>query len=807
MKLAAQLLAATLLLIAGAAPCSAQTIATLYGGFGEALGVASDASGTVFVADAGFGASGALVEVRKLDDLWTVSPIGQGVGVAQGLATDSSGNIFIAVPGDNAVKEILAAGGYTNVRTLGAGFSAPRAVALDSGGNVFVVDGSNTVKEILAAGGYATVDTLPARLDTPSALAVDRSGNVFVADSGSIIEILAAGGYAEVSPLGGGRFQTPIGVAVDSLGNVFVADAGPPPHAHMQPPPIGGVFEILAAGGYTIVNGIGIGFTAPTAVAVDADDNVFVADTGNGAVKEVVAAGGYQNVATLGGGFAGLEGIALDGAANVFVLDIVGSSISEFPHNGGYATVDTIVVGAINQPVSVALDGSGNAFATIGNVVTEIPASGGYAGITPIHGGFAAPQGIAVDGQGNLFVADTFNNAVKEILAAGGYTTVTTLGSGFNQPYGVAVDKAGNVFVADTANNAVKEIVAAGGYATVETLGSGFNTPTGIAIDGSGNAYVADYGNSEIKQIQAAGGYTAVSILGIGFNAPRGISVDAAGNVFVADTANRAVKEILAGPPTLFAAVLPDSRAVQARNPATIFATLINSGPTALANCQVALPANAVAFDHLTLSYQTTDPSSNTLTGTANTPVTIPGNNGAQTFLVSIEGLAAVTAPAMPLEFGCDGPSAVTAAPVITGVDTLDLLMSSTPIADIIALAATPTNNGIIEVPVNGAGAFAVATDNVGVPDTITASVDTGTAGLPLSLSLCQSNPSNGQCLAAPTPTVSLSFAGGATPTFSVFLQSTGAIPFAPAISRVFVRFEDARGLLHGSTSVAVQSP
>ena len=87
---------------------------------------------------------------------------------------------------------------------------------------------------------------------------------------------------------------------------------------------------------------------------------------------------------------------------------------------------------------------------------------------------------MAVDGSGNVFVADSGNNAVKEILAAGGYTTVNTLGGGFSSPRGVAVDGSGNVFVADTGNNAVKEIPAscvAGQYTTVNTLGSGFSIP------------------------------------------------------------------------------------------------------------------------------------------------------------------------------------------------------------------------------------------------------------------------------------------------------------------------------------------
>ncbi len=157
---------------------------------------------------------------------------------------------------------------------------------------------------------------------------------------------------------------------------------------------------------------------------------------------------------------------------------------------------------------------------------------------------FSEPQGVAVDGSGNVFVADTGNSAVKEILAAGGYTTVNTIGSGFFYPYGVAVDRSGNVFVADTFHNAVKEILAAGNYATVSTLGSGFSSPVSVAVDGSGNVFVADLSNDAVKEILAVGDYTTVKTLGSGFDGPEGVAVDGSGNVFVADTL--AVKEILA---------------------------------------------------------------------------------------------------------------------------------------------------------------------------------------------------------------------------------------------------------------------
>jgi len=509
-----------------------------------------------------------------------------------------------------------------------------------------------------------------------------------------------------------------------------------------------------------------------------------------------------QSIVTLGSGFDSPEGVAVDGQGNVFVADTFHNAVKEILAAGGYVTVNALGSG-FSDPSGVAVDSSGNVYVadTGNNAVEQVLAAGGYATVNPIGGdGFNSPFGVAVDGSGNVFVADTFNSAIEEIPAAGGYTKVVTLGSGFNFPTGVAVDASGNVFVADNSNNAVKEILAAGGYTTVVTLGSGFSAPFSVAVDGSGNVYVADSGNNAVKEILAAGGYVTVNPLGSGFAFPYGVTVDSAGNVYVADTGNNAVKEILA-PVPLVASVLPGSRSVELGSPATIFATMINSGAAALDNCQVSLPATAPAG--LTLGYQTTDPATNVPTGTPNTPVSIPGADGIQTFLLSFQGTAAFSAPAMPLLFACDNTPPAAIEP---GVDTVDLVMSATPVADIIALAATTTNNGIAELPNGGVGAFAVASINIGVTAAITVSVDTGSATLPVALSICQTDPGTGECLAPPAASVSLSYAGNTAPTFSVFLQSSGAIAFAPATARVFVRFKDAGGGLHGSTSVAIET-
>ena len=138
-----------------------------------------------------------------------------------GVAVDGSGNIFFTDGTTGAVKELVAAGGYTVVNTLASGFIDPAGVAVDGSGNVFVADtGNSAVKEILAAGGYTIVNTLGSGFSSPGGIAVDSSGNVFVADSGNnaVEEILAGGGYTTITTLGSG-FSGPLGIAVDANGN------------------------------------------------------------------------------------------------------------------------------------------------------------------------------------------------------------------------------------------------------------------------------------------------------------------------------------------------------------------------------------------------------------------------------------------------------------------------------------------------------------------------------------------------------------------------------------------------------------
>jgi DNA-binding beta-propeller fold protein YncE len=133
------------------------------------------------------------------------------------------------------------------------------------------------------------------------------------------------------------------------------------------------------------------------------------------------------------------------------------------------------------------------------------------AGSTEGDGGrFYFPRGVAVDKDGNVYVADVGNHKIKKITPSGGVSTLagSTQGDGerFSFPASVAVDKDGNVYVADVNNHKIKKITPSGVVSTLagSTLGDGerFNHPTGVAVDKDGNIYVADAGNHKIKKIQ-----------------------------------------------------------------------------------------------------------------------------------------------------------------------------------------------------------------------------------------------------------------------------------------------------------------
>ena len=216
--------------------------------------------------------------------------------------------------------------------------------------------------------------------------------------------------------------------------------------------------------------------------------------------------------------------------------------------------------------------------------VTTLAGQGGHSGAGDGAGSsaqFFGPADVAVDTVGNVYVADTDNHTVRKITPAGtvsplaGYAGIggsvdgTGAGARFNHPSGVAIDGTGNVFVADTDNYTIRRITSAGvvttlaGQASVRGTADGtatvarFNGPSGLALDATGNLYVADTLNHTLRKITPAGAVatlagvagTAGTTDGTGtaarFFGLQGLAVDSGGNLYVADTNNQTIRKIV----------------------------------------------------------------------------------------------------------------------------------------------------------------------------------------------------------------------------------------------------------------------
>ena len=250
---------------------------------------------------------------------------------------------------------------------------------------------------------------------------------------------------------------------------------------------------------------------------------------------------------------------------------------------------------------------------------------------------------------------------------------------------------------------------------------------------------------------------------------------------------------------SLVAAILPSSRSTQLGTATTVFGTVINVGTSTAQAVGIGLKTVIPA----SFAFQAIDRVTNAFSSPPNTGVDIPSGES-RDFVITLTA----TAPVNPteLEFTFAGTN-TTPVDTLVGINTLFFSASTTPVPDILALAATLTNDGIVNIPgTTGTGVFAVATVNLGASGGIAATVDTGTATLPISLFICQTDPITGACLSPPASNVTLTINANATPTFGIFVQGTGTVPFDPATNRIFVRFKGAGNVTRGSTSVAVRT-
>jgi autotransporter-associated beta strand protein len=578
-----------------------QTVSTpISAGLNEPFGVAADRAGNLYIADT---ANNAIEQWNAATS--TVNTLVSGLNYPEGVAVDALGNVYFSDTFNNAIKEWNAATGA--VSTLVSGLNQPRGVAVDALGNVYFADeGNDAIKEWSAATG--AVNTLVSTgLFNPYCVAVDGSGNVYIADSNNNLIKEWNPTTDAVTTLVSSGLYYPQGVAVDGADNLYIADCGDNeikelPRAFV---PGGAMNEGAAAGsdalaavlpGSQSLTGVfaptsdqswlTIGSVAGGVVNFSFTQNTGVVRTahitvlgqpiaiiqtasqpptlGTSALLEGPAADSDADVVTYSGAWTATanaswlhttssgsgEGIATfsfdanPGATRIGTLTIAGQTLTVTQAGSGYVAAQgltTLVSSGLVLPRGVAVDGAGNVYIadTDNNAIKEwSPATQTVTdlGIAGLRG----PNGVAVDGAGNVYITDGQHHMLKEWNPAT-QSVSTLVSTGLSFPYGVAVDSSGNVYIADINGNAIDEWNAATG--TVSTLLSGLNGPSGVAVDAAGNVYFTQfYGNGTIDEWNAATGMVS-TLIGSGLYQPYGVAVDGSGNVYVAEYQNSAIVE------------------------------------------------------------------------------------------------------------------------------------------------------------------------------------------------------------------------------------------------------------------------
>lgn len=307
-------------------------------------------------------------------------------------------------------------------------------------------------------------------------------------------------------------FSSPSGIALDAAGNIYVADYG---NNLIRKITTSGIVSTVAGTGMQgAINATGIiaSFNGPSGIAADAAGNLYVADSGNNLIRKITQAGvvstlagsdttGSANGQGINSSFFGPVGVAVDTHGNVYVTDAGNNLIRFITPAGVVSTLAGNAVGASNGTLAVSA--------------------------------FNNPTGVAVDGAGNVYVANYLNNNILEINTAATVTTFAGTGqqgstngpanaATFYLPNNVTVDAHNNVYVADGVNNLIRKITPAGIVSTLAGSGvagaadstgtaASFNGPAGLAVDGAGNVYVADANNNLIRKITPAGIVTTVA--------------------------------------------------------------------------------------------------------------------------------------------------------------------------------------------------------------------------------------------------------------------------------------------------------
>ncbi|MDR3751823.1 MAG: choice-of-anchor D domain-containing protein [Terracidiphilus sp.] len=516
------------------------------------------------------------------------------------VAVDISGNAYFSVYnwavgaqiyklGSDGIVTRIAGNGNGNSgdggQATSAKFGQIAGMTFDSTGNLYIADEDNCVVREISNGVITTVagnsicgsttgsSAITSELDEPHGLAVDSSGNIYIADQGNCAirkvsngAITTVAGTGDCSVYVNGSTPTttwldgPEGVALYGS-DLYIADTW---NAVIRKLDLSAnTITIVAGGGtggYSSASGpaTSASLSYPAYVSVDSTGNLYFTEFGYHDIRKVDTTGTISTVAGTGS-----KGYTGDGSA---------------------ATAATLY-----EPQGIALDSTGNLYiADEYNYVIRKISSGVISTVAGNHhfsysgdGGLATSaqlegaMGIALDGSGNRYIADTYNCVIRKINASTGIIS-TVAGTGvcgysgdgsalttkLDDPYDVAVDNSGNLYIADNNNSLIRKVDASGTLTTVAGVAgsnNGLNYPSSVAVDGSGNVYIADSGNALIRKLDTSGNLTiaagggsndysvnGVAAISAALVNPVGVAVDSSGNLFITDAGGHpVVREVI----------------------------------------------------------------------------------------------------------------------------------------------------------------------------------------------------------------------------------------------------------------------
>lgn len=527
---------------------------------------------------------------------------------------EMSGHVISTIAGGGAGDGGLA---------VEANLYTPQAVAVDSEGNIFICDsGNHRIRKVDAKTGIITTiagssipgnlgdhgPALKAHLFAPHGLAFDPKGNLYIADTENLrirkldnkgdihpvvgkkpdavemlMKKLSDHDHSKMfMPKGEGAERTlspPHHLAVDSKGNVYITESENNQISKMDMTT--GELTVIAGAithpGYAGDEGPATraSLMNPHSVAVDAEGNVYIADTFNHRIRKVDAATGI-------------------------ITTIAGTGAIRFSGDGGPAT-EASLAGPLG--IAVSPDGSVYFVDTDNKRIRKLTPSGSEWIVSTVAGtgqrgsegdggpalkaNFVRPVGVAVDAKGNLYIADTGAHKIRKIDATGVITTVAGNGrccfsgdglpathADFTPPYGITVDRSGHLYIVDRDNQRIRRVDGQTGVMTTVAGNGvrGYNgdgkpaskaslaDPMGVAVGRDGSIFIADQGNHRIRKVDATTGIIS-TVVGTGIqglegdgglgtaarlslNSPAGVAIDGDGNLYISDTGNQRVRAV-----------------------------------------------------------------------------------------------------------------------------------------------------------------------------------------------------------------------------------------------------------------------